>query len=162
MLIRFRPDVIALKSKAVVILAGTNDIAGNTGPTTLEAIEDNLMSMAELAKLNRIRVVLASVLPVCDYIKPQAQRRPPEKIEALNIWLKDYAAKNGFVYLDYYSAMIDDKKMLRQDLTYDGLHPNDPGYGIMAPLAEKAISRALSARNPVTGAASSLTGPSPQ
>ena len=125
MLIRFRPDVIALKPKAVVILAGTNDIAGNTGPTTLEAIEDNLMSMAELAKLNRIRVVLASVLPVCDYIKPQAQRRPPEKIEALNIWLKDYAAKNGFVYLDYYSAMIDDKKMLRQDLTYDGLHPND-------------------------------------
>jgi lysophospholipase L1-like esterase len=158
MLIRFRRDVIALKPKAVVILAGTNDIAGNTGPTTLEAIEDNLMSMAELAKANRLRVVLASVLPVCDYFKPQTQRRPPEKIEALNIWLKNYAAKNRFVYLDYYSAMIDEEKMLRQELTYDGLHPNDAGYEIMAPLAEKAISLALAARNPATGAASGSLG----
>ena len=143
MLIRFRPDVIALRPAVVVILAGTNDIAGNTGQTTLEAIEDNLTSMAELARANGIRVVLASLLPVCDYIKPQTPRRPPEKIIALNAWMKNYAAKNGLIYLDYYSAMLDDKKMLRQELTYDGLHPNDAGYAVMAPLAEKAIAAAL-------------------
>src|SRR5581483_11415604 len=143
MLIRFRPDVIALKPKVVVILAGTNDIAGNTGPSTLEAIEDNLTSMAELAKVNGIHVVLASLLPVCDYIKPQTARRPPEQIIALNDWMKDYATKNGLVYLDYYSAMLDDKKMFKQELTRDGLHPNDAGYQIMGPLAEKAIAAAL-------------------
>jgi lysophospholipase L1-like esterase len=143
MLIRFRPDVIALKPKVVVILAGTNDIAGNTGPMTLDAIEDNLMSMAELAKTNNIRVVLASVMPVCDYIRPQTERRPPEKIIALDAWMKDYAAKNGFVYLDYYSALLDDKQMLQKELTGDGLHPNVAGYEIMAPLAEKAIAAAL-------------------
>lgn len=143
MLIRFRPDVIALQPKVVVILAGTNDIAGNTGPSTLEAIRDNLTSMSELAKANGIRVVLASLLPVCDYIRPQTARRPPEKIVALNEWMKDYAEKNKLIYLDYYSAMLDDKKMLRQELTYDGLHPNDAGYEVMAPLAEKAVAQAL-------------------
>jgi lysophospholipase L1-like esterase len=143
MLIRFRPDVIALQPKAVVILAGTNDIAGNTGPSTLEAIEDNLASMSELARAGGIRVVLASLLPVCDYIRPQTSRRPPEKILALNAWMKDYAARSGFIYLDYYSAMLDEKKMLKQELTADGLHPNDAGYEIMAPLAEKAILAAL-------------------
>ncbi|HEV8042641.1 MAG TPA: SGNH/GDSL hydrolase family protein [Bryobacteraceae bacterium] len=143
MLIRFRPDVIALKPKVVVFLAGTNDIAGNTGPMTLDAIEDNLASMAELATANNIRVVLSSVLPVCDYIKPQTERRPPEKVIALNAWIKDYAARNGFVYLDYYSAMLDDKQMFRKELTYDGLHPNDAGYEVMGPLAEKAIAAAL-------------------
>ena len=143
MLIRFRPDVIALKPKVVVFLAGTNDIAGNTGPMTLEAIEDNLASMAELATANNIRVVLSSVLPVCDYIKPQTERRPPEKVIALNAWIMDYAARNGFVYLDYYSAMLDDKQMFRKELTYDGLHPNDAGYEVMGPLAEKAIAAAL-------------------
>jgi lysophospholipase L1-like esterase len=143
MLIRFRPDVIALKPKVVVFLAGTNDIAGNTGPMTLEAIEDNFVSMAELAQANSIKVVLSSVMPVCDYIKPQTERRPPEKIIALNVWIKDYAAKNGFVYLDYYSAMLDDKQMFRKELTYDGLHPNDAGYEVMGPLAEKAIAAAL-------------------
>jgi lysophospholipase L1-like esterase len=143
MLIRFRPDVIALKPKVVVFLAGTNDIAGNTGPMTLEAIEDNLTSMAELAQANNIRVVLSSVMPVCNYIKPQTERRPPEKIIALNAWMKDYAAKNNFVYLDYYSAMLDDKEMFRKELTYDGLHPNDAGYEVMGPLAEKAIAAAL-------------------
>jgi len=146
MLIRFRADVIALHPKVVVILAGTNDLAGNTGPTTLEAIRDNLISMAELAKVNGIRVVLASVLPVCDYIRPQTARRPPEKIVALNQWMKDYAAKNRFGYLDYYSAMLDDKRMLKQELTYDGLHPNGAGYEIMAPLAEEAIAQALRAQ----------------
>jgi lysophospholipase L1-like esterase len=143
MLIRFRPDVIALKPQVVVILAGTNDIAGNTGLTTLEAIEDNLTSMAELAKLNNIRVVLASVMPVCDYIRTQTVQRPPEKIIALNAWIKDYAARNNHVYLDYYSAMLDDKQMLRQEITDDGLHPNAAGYEIIAPLAEKAIAAAL-------------------
>ena len=143
MLIRFRPDVIALKPRVVVFLAGTNDIAGNTGPMTLDAIEDNLTSMAELATANNIKVVLSSVMPVCNYIKPQTERRPPEKIIALNAWMKDYAARNGFVYLDYYSAMLDDKEMFRKELTYDGLHPNDAGYEVMAPLAEKAIAAAL-------------------
>lgn len=146
MLIRFRPDVIDLKPQVVVILAGTNDIAGNTGPTTLDAIEENLMSMVESAKFHNIHVVLASLLPVCDYIKPQTNRRPPEKIIALNAWMKDYAQKNGLVYLDYYSAMLDDKKMFKQDLTYDGLHPNAAGYEVMGPLAEKAIAAALQGR----------------
>jgi lysophospholipase L1-like esterase len=144
----------------VVILAGTNDIAGNTGPTTLEAIEDNLASMAELARANGIHVVLASLLPVCDYIKPQTPRRPNEKILALNGWMKDYAAKNGFVYLDYFSATLDDNKMLKQELTYDGLHPNDAGYEVMAPLAEKAIVRALHGSSPAVPGKSPAKAPS--
>ncbi len=143
MLIRFRPDVIALKPKVVVILAGTNDIAGNTGPMTLEMIEDNFRSMVELAKANHIAVVLSAVMPVCDYIKPQTERRPPAQIIALNEWLKEYAAKNKLVYLDYYNAMTDDQKMLKKEITMDGLHPNEAGYAIMEPLAEKAIAAAL-------------------
>lgn len=143
MLIRFRPDVLAHKPKAVVILAGTNDIAGNTGPMTLEDIQGNLQSMAELARANRIRVVLSSVLPTSDYIRPQTNRRPNDKVKAMNAWIKDYAAKNGHIYLDYYSAMLDDKGVFRQELTYDGLHPNDAGYDVMLPLAEKAIAQAL-------------------
>lgn len=143
MLIRFRPDVLAHKPKAVVILAGTNDIAGNTGPMTLEDIEGNLQSMAELAKANGIRVVMASVMPVSDYIQPQTGRRPNEKIKALNEWIREYAAKNGHIYLDYYSAMLDDKGVFKQELTYDGLHPNEAGYAVMLPLAEKAIAQAL-------------------
>jgi lysophospholipase L1-like esterase len=141
MLIRMRPDVIALKPKAMVLLAGTNDLAGNTGPMTLDMIEDNITSISELAKANQIRVVLASVLPVCDYIKQQTERRAPEKIIALNQWLKNYAAQQNFVYLDYYSSMLDAKGMLKQELTFDCLHPNDAGYAVMQPLAEKAISQ---------------------
>ena len=144
MLIRFRPDVIALQPKAVVILAGTNDIAGNTGPETLDIIEGNLESMAQLAKANNIRLVVASVMPVCDYIRPQTARRPPEKIVALNTWIKDYCARNGAVYLDYYAAMVDSSGMLKRELTYDGLHPNNAGYEVMAPLAQQAIDQALS------------------
>jgi lysophospholipase L1-like esterase len=149
MLIRFRPDVIALHPKAVVILAGTNDIAGNTGPMTLETIEDNLMAMADLAKANSIKVVFASILPISDYNqrdgKPivRSTQRPPEKIKALNEWMKTYAANNKLTYLDYYSALVDDKGFLREELADDGLHPNTKGYAIMAPLAEAAIARAL-------------------
>jgi lysophospholipase L1-like esterase len=143
MLIRIRPDVIALKPKVMVLLAGTNDLAGNTGPMTLDMIEDNIMSISELAKVNGIRVVLASVLPVCDYIKPQTERRPPQKIVVLNEWLKGYAAGQSFVYLDYFDAMVDGKGMLKQELTFDCLHPNDAGYSVMQPLAENAIAQTL-------------------
>jgi len=143
MLLRFRPDVLAHKPKAVVILAGTNDIAGNTGPMTIEEIEGNLQSMAELARANGIRVVLSSVMPVCDYHRPQTERRPMDKIKALNAWMKDYAAKQGHVYLDYFTPMLDEQGMLKKELTYDGLHPNDAGYEAALPLAEKAIAAAL-------------------
>jgi lysophospholipase L1-like esterase len=154
MLIRFRPDVIALQPKVVVILAGTNDVAGNTGPMTLQAIEDNLASMFDLAHANGIRVVFASVLPISDYEKNkdaqpiiQSKRRPPEQIIALNAWLKKYAAMHGGIYLDYYSAMADDQGFLKEDLSEDGLHPNQKGYQVMAPLAEQAITAALKSRS---------------
>jgi lysophospholipase L1-like esterase len=153
MLVRFRPDVIALKPQVVVILAGTNDLAGNTGPMTLEAIEDNLTSMAELAQANRIHVVLASVLPVSNYGHDgqgnpvdMRTRRPPEKILELNGWIKRYAADKGYVYLDFFSAMVDPQGLLKKDLSDDGLHPNAQGYTVMAPLAEGAIQSALKAR----------------
>src|SRR5512146_3467965 len=136
MLVRFRQDVIALKPAVVVILAGTNDIAGNTGPSTLEMIEDNLASMTELAQANGIRVVLSSVLPVFDYPwRPGLD--PAPKIIALNTWMKAYAARAGAVYLDYHSAMVDERQGLRNDLTRDGVHPTEAGYGVMAPLAEQ-------------------------
>lgn len=149
MLIRFRRDVIELKPKVVVILAGTNDLAGNTGPTTLEAIEDNLKSMAELATANSIRVVFASLLPVSDHElrdgKPLVQtvRRPPEKILALNNWMHGYARANRHGYLDYFSAMVDENGFLKDELSDDGLHPNVQGYAVMAPLAEAAIATSL-------------------
>jgi len=143
MLVRFRPDVIALKPKAVLILGGTNDLAGNTGPESIEEIEGNLASMAELAKCNGVRVILASVMPVCDYIKPQTAKRPPQDIVTLNAWIREYCTSNHLIYLDYYSALIDDRKMFRKELTYDGLHPNDAGYAVMSPLAAQAIEAAL-------------------
>jgi lysophospholipase L1-like esterase len=146
MVLRFRPDVIDLHPKVVVILAGTNDIAGNTGPETLEEIEGNLTNMVELALANKIKVVLSSVMPVCDYIKPQTARRPPEKIIALNVWMENYAKRHKLVYLDYYPALIDDQKMLKKELTLDGLHPNDAGYAVMEPLASAAIAKALKGR----------------
>lgn len=144
MLVRFRPDVIALKPKVVVILAGTNDIAGNTGLMTLEMIQHNYASMAELARASGVRVVFASVLPIHDYGKVKvSERRAPEKILKLNEWLKNYCASNGHTYLDYFSRMIDDKGMLKAELASDGLHPHAEGYKLMAPLAEAAISEAL-------------------
>ena len=142
MLVRFRQDVIALKPAVVVILAGTNDIAGNTGPSTLEMIEDNLASMADLARANGIAVVLSSVLPVFDYPwKPGLE--PAQKIVTLNTWMKQYAASHGAVYLDYHSAMRDDRDGMKADLASDGVHPHEAGYRIMAPLAERAIAEAL-------------------
>ncbi|GJG89269.1 hypothetical protein tb265_44500 [Gemmatimonadetes bacterium T265] len=145
LLVRFRQDVIALKPKVVVILAGTNDIAGNTGPSTLEMIEDNLSSMAELARANGIRVVLSSVLPVYDYPwRPGLQ--PAPKIVALNAWMRDYAAAHGCVYLDYHSAMADERQGMRRELASDGVHPTEAGYRVMAPLAERAIAAALAQR----------------
>ncbi len=146
MLIRFRPDVIDLEPKVVVILAGTNDIAGNTGPMTLAEIEANLKTMTELARIHGIHVVLASVLPVNDYTERSKMffpLRSPAQILELNRWIKDYAARNGCIYLDYFSAMVDDKGLLKRDLADDGLHPNDNGFAIMAPMAQKAIDQAL-------------------
>ncbi|MGA2422226.1 MAG: SGNH/GDSL hydrolase family protein, partial [Candidatus Acidiferrum sp.] len=138
MLIRFRPDVIALAPKVVVILAGTNDLAGNTGPMTVEETEANLESMAELAKASGIRVVLASVMPVSDYGhnaegKPlnMTTGRPPAKILEINAWIKNYARQHHDVYLDYFSAMVDDQGLLQPNLSNDGLHPNIAGYKIM-------------------------------
>ncbi len=146
MLVRFRQDVIDLDPKVLVVLAGTNDVAGVTGATRNEDIEANYASMAELARAHHIRVVFSSLLPVNNYTEDAKESfalRPRERILALNTWLKDYCARNGLVYLDYFSALVDDKGMLKRDLTGDGLHPNDAGYKIMAPLAEKAIEKTL-------------------
>jgi len=142
MLIRFRQDVIDLHPVAVVILAGTNDIAGNTGPSTLEMIEDNFVSMTEIAKANGIRVVLASVLPAADYPWKRGLE-PAPKIVALNKWIAEYAAKEKVTYLDYYSAMVGDDGGMKPGISKDGVHPNAPGYAIMQPLAEAAIKKAL-------------------
>ena len=142
MLIRFRADVIALQPTAVVILAGINDIAGNTGPSSIEMIRDNVFSMVELAKANNIKVILCSVLPAYDFPwKPNQQ--PVEKIKALNEILKNYAAANNIVYVDYYSAMVDKRLGLNIEYSNDGVHPNKTGYQIMQPIIEKAIGQVL-------------------
>jgi lysophospholipase L1-like esterase len=145
MLVRFRQDVISLKPKVVVILAGINDVASYTGPSTEGMIGENLMSMVELAKVNGIRVVLASVTPVCDCFKNQTALRPQGKIIGLNCWIKDYAASSGSVYLNYYSALADGRNF-KKELTSDGLLPNEAGYAVMAPLAEKAITESLAGK----------------
>jgi lysophospholipase L1-like esterase len=157
MLVRFRQDVIALAPRAVVILAGTNDIAGNSGPMTLEQIEANYTTMAELARLHGIRTIFASILPVHHYT-PQSELtfplRPPEKIAELNRWLRGYCAANGHVYLDYFSATADEKGWLKRDLAIDGLHPGAAGYTQMAVLAQAAIDTALAgSRAPATAPA---------
>ena len=145
MLVRFRQDVIALNPAVVVILAGTNDIAGNTGPSTLAMIEDNLISMVELAEANGIGVVLSSVLPVYDY-RWRPGLEPAGKIVELNAWLKEYASNRDVVYLDYHTVMADERQGLRSELSEDGVHPNEAGYRIMVPLVEVAIKEALHLR----------------
>jgi lysophospholipase L1-like esterase len=143
MLVRFRQDVISLQPHAVVILAGTNDIAGNTGPMRLEDIEANFATFAELAKVHGIRVVISSVLPVHNYT-PQSldlfSQRPPEKIVELNRWLRGYCAATGCTFLDYFAAMVDKNGLLKKELADDGLHPNSAGYRLMVPMAETAIA----------------------
>lgn len=153
MLVRYRPDVLALKPAAVVILAGTNDIAGNAGPTTVEAIQDNLATMAELARFHGASVVLASILPVRDdKIGPDGKprvwtdKRPADTIARLNRWLAEYARANGHGYLDYFAAVATPEGALRSDLTDDGLHPNAAGYAVMGPLVEAAIAQAVTKR----------------
>ena len=150
MLVRFRPDVIAHKPKVVVILAGTNDISSYPGPNVLEAIENNLTSMVDLAHATGIRVVLASVMPISDYNSDKAGKpvirsvlRPPAQIAELNAWIKKFCAERSLVYLDYFTALADDKGMLRADVANDGLHPNAKGYEIIKPLAQAAIDKAL-------------------
>jgi acyl-CoA thioesterase-1 len=142
MLVRFRQDVIELQPKVVVILAGTNDIAGNTGPMTLEQTEDNLASMADLATVNHVRVVLCSVLPAVDF-RWAPGLDPAPKIVALNAWIKSYAGEKGYIYVDYHSAMKDQRDGLPPNLSKDGVHPTPAGYAIMAPLVEAGIKAAL-------------------
>lgn len=150
MLLRFRPDVIDLKPKVVVILAGTNDISSTTEQYKLETIKSNLLSMVDLAHANDVRVVLASVIPVSDYNKDSSGNpiirtvlRPPGMVNALNTWIKDLCTKRGLVYLDYFTAMADDKGLLKTEISKDGLHPNEKGYAIMKPLAVAAIKTAI-------------------
>lgn len=142
MLLRFRQDVIALQPKVVVILAGTNDIAGNTGPMSLQQILDNLKSMAEIARANGIEPVLSSVLPAYDY-PWRPGLAPNVKIPKLNAMIQDYAEKHDITYLDYFSAMADDRNGLDKTLASDEVHPTPKGYQMMAPLAEAAIAKAL-------------------
>jgi lysophospholipase L1-like esterase len=142
MLLRFRQDVIDLKPSAVVILAGINDIAGNTGPSSIEMIMDNLISMSELAMTNNIKVILCSVLPAKDFPwRPGLE--PAEKVVELNKLLQSYVQKHKLVYVDYFSAMVDDSKGMKKDLAYDGVHPTALGYSIMEPLVEDGIAKAL-------------------
>jgi lysophospholipase L1-like esterase len=150
MLVRFRADVVAAQPRVVVILAGTNDVSGNNGPTTVEAIEGNLAGMTEIAQANRIAVVLASLLPTTDEKRAadgtpivRSVERPPGEILALNRWIAQFARAKKAIYLDYHSALVDGEGRLRDTLTEDGLHPNAAGYALMAPLAEKAIAAAL-------------------
>ena len=143
MLIRFKPDVIDLEPDIVVILAGTNDIAGNTGPSNVKMITDNIFSMAELARAHQIKVVLSSILPVFEYEWAKEIKDAPATIDSVNDELKKYINDHGLVYLDYFSSMVDERKGLNKDYTYDGVHPNQDGYILMSSLAQKVLSRLL-------------------
>ena len=144
MLVRMYPDVIDLKPAAVILLAGTNDIARNNGPETLTMIEENIMAISELAKLHDIKVILCSVMPIADYGRTKmSEGRPPADILAVNAWMKDYAAKTGAVYCDYFSTLVDGQGFLKPGISTDGLHPNAEGFKLMAPVAEAAIEQAL-------------------
>jgi len=142
MLVRFRQDVVNLKPAVVHILAGTNDFAENTGPTTLEAIEDNIRSMVEIAEANHIRVALASVLPTGDYPWRRGLQ-PAPRIVALNSWIRGYVSRRGLVYVDYYSALVDSRGAFKPELADDGVHPNRAGYAAMTPIARESLQRAL-------------------
>jgi lysophospholipase L1-like esterase len=144
MLVRLFPDVIALQPAALLVFAGTNDIARNTGPSTLTMIEDNLQAIAELAQAHGIKVILCSVTPVSDYTaRRQTPERPPSDILKLNAWMREYAARANAVFADYYAALVDETGMLKQGFSGDGLHPNDKGYALLVPVAEAAIAKAL-------------------
>ena len=143
MLIRFKPDVIDLKPEIVVILAGTNDIAGNTGPSNAKMITDNIFSMAEIAKAYQVKVVLSSILPVYEYDWAREIKDPPSIIQAVNDALKQYAIDQGLIYLDYFSSMVDERQGLNSDYTFDGVHPNESGYILMSSLAEEVLSELL-------------------
>ena len=144
MLVRMFPDVIRLKPAVLIILAGTNDIARNTGPVTLRMITDDFQAMAELAKAHGIEVIFSAVLPVSDYTaRKQTERRPPADVLKLNAWLREYASANKLGYADYYSALVDERGFLKDGFSGDGLHPNAKGYAVMAPIAEAAIRKAL-------------------
>jgi len=145
MVVRFRQDVIDLHPAAVLILAGTNDIAGNTGPMTPEMTEDNFSSMADLAHANGIKVILASITPVFDYPWKHGME-PAPKIRAINAWLKDYCEQHGYTYLDYYTSLTGPDGGMKPGISFDGVHPNEKGYAIMAPLAQAAIDKTLAAQ----------------
>lgn len=142
MLVRFRADVVALKPKVVVFLCGINDIAGNTGPSSLEMIQDNIASMCEIAVANKIKVVLSSVLPA-NAFPWNKNVMPADSVIALNVWIKAYAAQNKHIYLNYYDALVDDKKGMKPEYAADGIHPTKGGYSVMEPLAQQAIAAAL-------------------
>ena len=143
MLIRFKPDVVDLKPEIVVVLAGTNDIAGNTGPSNAKMITDNIFSMAEIAKAYKMKVVLSSILPVYEYDWAREIKDPPSTIQAVNDALKQYASDQGLIYLDYFSSMSDERQGLNSDYTSDGVHPNESGYILMSSLAEEVLSELL-------------------
>ena len=143
MLIRFKPDAIDLNPHAIIILAGTNDIAGNTGPSTVKMITDNIFSMAELAIAYEIKVILSSILPVYQYPWVDDVLDPPSSIGSINSKIKEYVENKGLVYLDYYSSMVDDRKGLKLDFTGDGVHPNEAGYRVMSAIAGEIISQVL-------------------
>jgi lysophospholipase L1-like esterase len=171
MLVRMYPDVIDLKPPVMVLLAGTNDIAHNTGPETAEMIEENIMAMTELAEQHGIKVILCSITPISDYpyLKQQSEfaknpplppsvpppfggpmlrmkmteGRPPADILKLNAWLKSYAAQAHATYVDYFAALVDEKGLLKDGVSNDGLHPNPDGYKVMAPIVDAAIQQAL-------------------
>lgn len=146
MLVRFRQDVINLKPTVVIILAGTNDIAGNTGFSTNEMIMDNIISMSELARIHNIKVILCSVLPAFEYPWKKGIE-PAEKIVALNLMIKNYASQNGIIYVDYFTPMANEQNGLKSEYTYDGVHPNEAGYKIMEPLAQAAIKKIINEFN---------------
>jgi lysophospholipase L1-like esterase len=144
MLVRMHPDVIKLRPDAFILLAGTNDIARNTGPETQEMVEDNIRAMCELATTHRIKIILCLLTPISDYTKTkQSERRPPADIVSLNHWIESFASDAHAQVADYFSALVDDKGMLREGYSEDGLHPNAKGYELLAPVAEAAIENAL-------------------